>query len=339
MNDKSLKLFRKLFFWANNASKRNRTVQKLLYDDENKSCFSDVQLHEKMLSCSVRMSTYLKGIQRCIKPGDVVVDLGTGSGILSFFAAKQNPKKIYAIDHSDFIKVSAEIGKKNKVKNISYLKTNSRDFSPDEKVDVILHEQMGWNVFSENMIDNLLDLKRRVLKPSGVILPAKFELFIEPVVLHGEHRIPFIWEQEINQIDFSFLRNSELLNEFKTQFYTNMAIKGCFVDHFVCEPEVALSFDLNNLNNESEIPRNIHATKTVIQEGTVDGLCVYFRAIFDPEISFDTSPLSKQTCWPNMLLRTERTPCKVGDIISVSLNMQNLVRHTTWQSTMVKSPA
>jgi hypothetical protein len=32
-------------------------------------------------------------------------------------------------------------------------------FKPPEKVDVILHEQIGDELFEENMIENLLDLK------------------------------------------------------------------------------------------------------------------------------------------------------------------------------------
>jgi len=46
-----------------------------------------------MVFDKVRMDVYHEGISRNVKHGDVVVDLGTGTGILALFAAQQNPKK------------------------------------------------------------------------------------------------------------------------------------------------------------------------------------------------------------------------------------------------------
>ncbi len=117
-----------------------------------------------MLADTVRNKSYHDAIKRYIKPGDVVVDLGTGTGILSFYAAEQKPKRIYAIDHSDIIKVARRIAEHNNISNIEFVQTNSRDFAPPENVDIILQEQMGDNLFNENMVQDVLDLKDRLLK-------------------------------------------------------------------------------------------------------------------------------------------------------------------------------
>lgn len=50
-----------------------------------------------MIADKIRLDLYDDGSKRYIMPGDTVVDLGTGTGILSFLAAQRNPKKIYAI--------------------------------------------------------------------------------------------------------------------------------------------------------------------------------------------------------------------------------------------------
>lgn len=39
--------------------------------------------HEKALLDKIRCDAYQKAIQRTVKPGDVVVDLGAGTGLLS----------------------------------------------------------------------------------------------------------------------------------------------------------------------------------------------------------------------------------------------------------------
>src|SRR5690606_12524273 len=138
----------------------------------------------------VRVDTYYAGIQRYVQPGDVVVDLGTGSGILSFFAARRGARRVYAIDHSAFIEVAEAIAKKNEIGNVEFVRVNSREFHAKEEADVIIHEQIGDDLFDENMVENLLDLKRRVLKENGKIVPGRFELFLEPAVLKEDFRTP-----------------------------------------------------------------------------------------------------------------------------------------------------
>ncbi len=117
--------------------------------------------------------------------------------------------KIYAIDHTDIIDLAKRVAQHNKVDCIEFVKVNSRDFSLQGKADVIIHEQMGSFLLDENMVENLMDLKARVLKPGGRIIPAKFELYLEPVCLKRDHRLPFLWENNISGVDYSFLKDDE----------------------------------------------------------------------------------------------------------------------------------
>ena len=66
-----------------------------------------------MLADDVRFDAYRRAVAKHIQPGDTVVDVGTGSGVLSFLAATRKPAKIYAIDHSNFIEVAKYIAQKN----------------------------------------------------------------------------------------------------------------------------------------------------------------------------------------------------------------------------------
>ena len=80
-----------------------------VYDLINRQTFTDLSWHERMLADRIRVEAYRRGIAGSIKPGDVVIDLGTGTGILAFMASRAGAKHIYAIDHSDFIDVAREI--------------------------------------------------------------------------------------------------------------------------------------------------------------------------------------------------------------------------------------
>ncbi len=93
----------------------------------------------------------------------------TGSGVLACLAARR-ARKVYAIEHSTLIDRATLLAQSNGITNVEFLRVHSRDFAPPEKVDVLLHEQIGMNLVDEDMIANLGDLRRRVLTPGGLIL-------------------------------------------------------------------------------------------------------------------------------------------------------------------------
>jgi protein arginine N-methyltransferase 1 len=317
--------------------KSNDFLRKLILDVNNTNQFTDLFIHERMLADRSRVDAYSRGISRHIREGDVIVELGTGTGILSFLAARRSPRKIYAIDHSPFLEIARRIAKHNGFGVIEFVQANSRDFHPVEKADVIIHEQIGNDLFEENMVENLLDLKHRVLKATGRIIPGRFELFIEPACLRAEHKLPFVWEDQIHGIDFGFLRNSKDLDRYKSKDYQNPLVQGdVVVDYLLSDPQAILSFDLNELSGPSDLPKRIEGSKTIARSGVLDGFILYFRASFDDDISFDTSPMSKRppmsgrTNWRNRLFRMECKPCRAGEVIPFKLTMERLNSPESW---------
>ena len=319
-------------------AKSNRVMRALFYDLENQEIFTDLRWHSKMLADSVRVDTYRIGIARHVRPGDVVIDLGTGTGLLAFFAAKSRAKKVYAIDHSNIIEVAKEIAKRNGFGNIQFVKTNSRAFSPPEKADLIIHEQMNQALFGENLVENLLDLKKRALKSGGAILPGQFDLFIEPVVMKDEYFFPYIWEIDNLGLDLKFLRDCSVIEPFKSHRYRFQSVKGFFVDRFLCSPEAVMSIDINKIHSADEIPKKLEISRTVAQGGVLEGFCVYFRAHFDEQTSFDTSPMNRQTSWENLVFRAERKHFGAGDQISYSVELPILANTASWRVTVRNNP-
>jgi type I protein arginine methyltransferase len=302
----------------------------LLSDLNNRQEFTSLLAHERMLADRVRVDTYHEAISRHVKPGSAVIDLGTGTGILALFASKQDPRIVYALDHSEFIGVARAIGSQNGVTNIDYISSNSRDFTPNEKVDLVIHEQIGDELFTENMLENLLDLKRRVLKPEGKILPARFELYVEPAQLNEGRRIPYIWEQAIHGFDFSFLRNSQVAAAYTPSDYHCYLLDPEAVDYWLCQPKPAIYVDLNTISEVKEMSHEALMQRTVTRAGHFDGLVVWFRVIFDDDLSFDTSPLSTLTHWRCRIFRVPRREVQAGEPISYHFQMGNPNQFNTW---------
>ena len=321
---------------AKAAVKSNTTVANLLYDFSNVEEFSDLSSHERMLADSVRVDTYAEGIRRHIKPGDVVVDLGTGTGILAILAARQGAK-VYAIDHSNFISVAAQVAKDNGVDTINFIHVHSKDFVCPEQVDILLHEQMADCLFDENMVENLIDFKQRCLKDTGKVLPGRFELFLEPIALKASARIPFIWELCVQDINYEVMRNLPELEAYKKKTYGFSYIERSSFDFFLSTPQPIIQIDLNRMTSAEEIPTHFKVTRKVVRPGKMAGLCVFFRVLFDDETQFSTRPDQPRTHWGTRVFRTLENEYAADDTVAYTLTMGSIKDPKTWSASVLEA--
>lgn len=314
--------------------KSSRTVRNLLSDLDNLEAFGNLYEHEQMVADALRVQTYRQGLARALRPGDVVLDLGTGTGILAFLAARHGAARVYAIDHSPFIAIAERIARENGIGNVTFARANSRAYTPPEPVDVLLHEQIGDDLFDENMVENLLELKKRVLRKGGRILPGRFELYLEPVSLKPGYHVPFLWEQRIDGIDFSFLKRAPALAPYTRADHDSRYLRWGALEHFLCEPAPLLAFDLNAIETPEALPRELSLTRTVVRDGPLHGLCLYFRVVFDEHTAFDTSPARAPTHWGNRLFRLERRECRAGERLALRVAMPELAHAPGWRITL-----
>lgn len=325
-----------LIRWAMRVIKSNPTLYGLAYSLKNSQEFSNLFEHEKMLADPVRVDTYAQAIQKLVKPGDVVVDLGTGSGVLAMLAARQGAK-VYAIDHSDFIHLAEQNAARNGIEGIRFIQVNSKSFEPPEKADVLLHEQIGDNLFNENMVENLLELKRRILKPGGRILPGRFHLYMEPVTLKREFRVPFLEEIKVHGLDFGYL--AEAGRHFRAANYDRRWVERDGVEQYLGEPRPLLTVDLNEIETADGLPTVVNVVRRVTRPGSLDGIQQYFAVDFDDDLYFDTSPFSPRTHWTNRLFRVPTRHCEVGDTIAYSVSLSDLLRSNTWRIELLPASA
>ena len=313
---------------------RVRRLAQAGYRDHNRRMFADFHEQERMLADQPRMAFYHAAIARHIRPGDRVVDLGTGTGILAAWAARCGAAHVYAIDHSEILAYARMLAAANRIENIEFLPMHSTEFTTDKPVDVILHEQMGDCLFDEAMVANVADLRDRVLKPGGLILPSRFEFYCEPIKINDARLVPFIWELNVHGYDYACLMESRP----QAPGYYHLASSDLnLVEHFLGEPEPLLSIDLHTLN-DADLPHEITFTRTVVNAGRMDAFAVYFRARVDDDLSLCTSPLDPRRAphWGFRILRTGRDHFAVGDEIEVRLTVGRWSERDSWHWSHVK---
>lgn len=297
--------------------------------DNNRRYFSGLHEQERMLADRPRMEFYHAAIGRHIHPGDHVIDLGTGTGILAAFASRRGAARVHALDHSDILQHARTLAAANHIANVDFVSCHSTDFTLSAPVDVILHEQMGDFLFDEAMIPNVCDLRDRLLKPGGRILPACFEFFCEPVQLNDARHVPFIWNLNVKGYDFSAMERERPQ---ETNYYHLCGNDGALIDRFLADPAPALAFDLHTVD-EASLPHDLRFPRRVTRPGRIDGLAIYFRTTVDADLQLSSAPHDpgRAPHWGFRILRTEPAHYAAGDVIDVQLAVNRWHDLDTWR--------
>jgi hypothetical protein len=135
-------------------------------------------IHMLMLDDRGRTSGFLHALRSLVRPDDVVVDIGTGTGVLATGAALAGARKVYAVESSGIAEVAARIFEANGVASrVSLLRERSTSLTLPERATLLVTETIGNDPLDEQMLEIVADAKRRLLTPDARIIPSAIEIW------------------------------------------------------------------------------------------------------------------------------------------------------------------
>lgn len=143
--------------------------------------------HLQMLQDRPRLDFYQQLIAAKVK-GKVVLDIGTGTGILSHLAMMAGASKVFSVEINPAMQsiYKALMGERLQSRKVELLDVNAmelrKEFFGDEKPQVILHEIFGSNGLSEDFLPVFQKLRaEEILTEDSVLIPDIMEIWMEPV--------------------------------------------------------------------------------------------------------------------------------------------------------------
>lgn len=237
--------------------------------------------HLVYVSDAVRMRALGEAIAERVKPGDVVLDLGAGTGIISLLACRAGARRVYCIDAGGIIGLAREIVRANGVEDrVVCLRGLSTRVELPERVDVVIAELVGRFGFDARLIEFLADARERFLKPGGAIIPASLELWVAPVDARELwHQVEF-WAGSPHGFDFAPARRIAV----NASHAATLAAA-----HLLGAPARAAAVDLRAATPDR---LKLDATIRIDRAGTLHGIGGGFTAALTERVTMTNSPLA-----------------------------------------------
>jgi SAM-dependent methyltransferase len=133
--------------------------------------YAEFEVHRTMIRDRVRTEAFRRAINSVVRRGDIVLDVGAGSGILSVFAARAGAARVYAVERTAIAALAEQLAAANDVGEIvTVIHGDVMDIELPEQVDVIVSEWLGGFGIDEGMLAPVIAARDRWLKPGGVMI-------------------------------------------------------------------------------------------------------------------------------------------------------------------------
>ncbi len=279
-----------------------------------------VPAYGKMLADGPRIEAYLTALRRAIKPGSVVVDLGSGPGLFALVACRLGARRVFAIEPDNTIQIGRnaawEYGLTDRIEFIQGLSTK---VNLPEPADVIVSDLRGVLPWFQQHLPSIIDARTRLLAPHGCLIPNRDRLWaaiVETPAKYDELVKP--WEQAYEDVVLRSGRNLTVnhWSKFRVQ-----------PEDLLTEPVCWHELDyrrVEEINVSEEISFN------VARGGTAHGLIAWFDAELIDGVGFSNAPGSELIYGNAFYPFQQPIDVAAGDQINVRLQAQLIGDDYTW---------
>jgi type I protein arginine methyltransferase len=272
----------------------------------------DLRSFGRMIADRARTEAYAEALRRAVRPGAVVLDIGTGTGIFSLLACRFGAERVYAVEPSDNIQAAREVARASGYADrIEFLQDLSTRVDLPRRADVIVSDIRGVLPLHGRIIPSLADARERLLAPGGVMIPRRDTVRAAPVEAADLYaRIVEAWEGEMAYgFDVSSVRRAVVSAWTKARFEA---------DQLLAAPAEWATIDYRTVT-EPDVRGGM--AWTAERAGTAHGFAAWFDAEVAEGIGYSTAPGGPEMIYGTAFFPWERpVDLHPGDRITIDLD-------------------
>lgn len=268
-----------------------------------------------MINDHPRMQAYVQALRQAVRPGCVVLDIGSGSGIFSLLACQFGAGHVHAVEPDDAIQVAMLMAQANGYAGrITFHQTLSTAITLPQPADVVISDLRGVLPLFQHHIPAIIDARQRLLAPGGVQIPRCDRLWLALVEDPKRYR-PYAepWLDNEYGLDLSAGQPMVVNTWRKT---------GASPEQFLAEPRHWATLNYQTVEQTDLAGEIIWKAE---RRGTAHGLLAWFDAELGDDIGFSNAPGKSELIYGQAFFPL-RKPISLeqGDRIQVQLRA-NLV--------------
>ncbi|MGH7653892.1 MAG: 50S ribosomal protein L11 methyltransferase [Gemmatimonadaceae bacterium] len=270
----------------------------------------DVPDYDSMFADPARTAAYLSAIQLAVRPGNAVVEIGTGVGYFAVAACRAGARHVYAIELNPAVELAAQLAADNGCADrITFIRDDSRRVTLPEQGDVLLSDLRGVLPLFEAHIPTLVDARTRLVRPGATLVPQSDALWAAPCTA------PENWRRDHADMGDSphGIDRRAIAARVRSEWYGGRVSAGDLIGAGVHWT----TLDYATIDSPNAVG---HAEWTFAHDSVADGLAIWFEADFGFGVTLSNSPLAPRALYGQAFFPFERPLRTIpGDRLTVAL--------------------
>lgn len=243
-------------------------------------------IHQSLLRDMNRNRAFYRALEETVTKDSKVLDIGSGTGIWAIIAARLGARRVVAIEQEVLLTgLIRALARDNGVADrVEVIQGNAGQVQLGKEFDVVISETIGHLIFDEQIVQIMIDARKRFLRSNGVLIPNAVALVVAPAHLEREQeKLPTAIEANYNYFE-SLLLNVPFGLTDKSRL------------EFVGDKRELIQLDLANIEAQPELT-SLKATWPNLGTKDVNGFAVWAEANLTPNVEVSTIDT---TSWSTM---------------------------------------
>lgn len=266
--------------------------------------------HFTMLHDRHRNEAYDRAIRRLVTPESIVLDIGTGSGLLAIMAARAGARHVYACE---FVKTLSDKAREIVALNgfsdrVTVINKRSTDLvvgvDLPERANFLVTETFDVGLVGEGVVTSVSHALDQLLVPDAIVMPGRAWVYAALV------DCPAL--DEFGRVEDAVGIDLRPFNVFATGLVNQRL--ASYPHTTLCEPFEVFSFDFTRPIERAARELSVH----VDRDGLCNAIVFWYKLELDPDTHLSTDPQTPSHWHQAIQLLDERVELAAGKICRVA---------------------
>jgi tetratricopeptide (TPR) repeat protein len=274
--------------------------------------------HIPMINDDERNEAYERALKRAVRPDSIVLEIGTGSGLVAMMAARAGARQVVTCE---ILPILAEVAEETVARNglagrvkVVAKKSTQLKLGEDlpEKADVFVSELINIGMLAPNMLPIIRHARENLAKPDAQVIPAAAVVW--GALAQCDHLA------RINPVRSVCGFDMAAFDRFRSPGYTPIDL-AADPHRLLSNRFRALDFDFRTNMKETDA----HGLAVIVQEaGLCHGVAFWFDLILDEQTVYNSASRSRTNHWKQaMQFFPQPVEVKPGDRLEIVAGYDN----------------